>query len=132
MSFPTEPTNRDSVILLRDVAAWISYHDFLDEYRPANYETGDSVEVDGVDYTEDYESLLALRALHSEAKNYGYDSVLIAESYFTEYARQLADDMCQIEDEWPYTCIDWDKAANVLKQDYSEVDFDGVTYFLEA
>lgn len=33
---------------------------------------------------------------------------------------------------WPYNCIDWEKAANELKQDYSTVDFEGETYYYWA
>ena len=30
---------------------------------------------------------------------------------------------------WSY-CIDWDRAAEDLKMDYSAIDFDGVTYYV--
>lgn len=32
--------------------------------------------------------------------------------------------------EWPLRHIDWDAAAEELKQDYTSVEFDGVTYWI--
>jgi len=52
---------------------------------------------------------------------------LIREDCFEEYARELADELGLIPDDvqWPFTCIDWERAADELRQDYSEVTFDG-------
>jgi hypothetical protein len=49
-----------------------------------------------------------------------------------EYAEQLAEDIGAINKNatWPNDCIDWEKAADQLKQDYTEVDFDGVAYWI--
>ena len=59
-----------------------------------------------------------------------YPVTLICDSYFAEYAQQFADDVGAIDREqtWPSNCIDWEKAANELRIDYSEVEFDGITY----
>ncbi len=56
---------------------------------------------------------------------------LIRESYFEDYARELANDIYgkEIDDaKWPFSCIDWEQAANELRQDYTSIDFDGETY----
>lgn len=60
-----------------------------------------------------------------------YPTMLIPDSYFESYARDLADDLGLLNDHmtWPYTCIDWEKAARELQQDYSTVDYDGITYW---
>ena len=71
------------------------------------------------------------------------DSDLIHENDFEDHARQLADDIgvfhvpsdqygediMDISNRWPFTCIDWEYAANELKHDYTCVEFDGVTYY---
>ena len=59
---------------------------------------------------------------------------LIADSYFEEYAEQLADDIGAIDRNaiWPVNCIDWEKAARELQMDYSSVDFDGETYWYRS
>ena len=80
--------------------------------------------------------LKALEALQEEAEGYSpdwkYGASLIADSYFEDYARELAEDIGAIKDDvaWPCTCIDWEKAADELRQDYTSVEFDGVTYLV--
>jgi hypothetical protein len=77
----------------------------------------------------------ALRDLQNEAEsspNWRHGETLIRDSYFEEYAEQLADDIGAIDAKagWPCNCIDWEAAADLLRQDYSAVDFDGVTYWI--
>ena len=47
---------------------------------------------------------------------------------------ELADDIGAIPRDvaWPYTCIDWERAARELQYDYTGADFDGVTYYYRA
>lgn len=66
--------------------------------------------------------------------DWNYGETIIAESYFTEYAEEMAKDTGAIDPnaKWPLNHIDWDAAANELMQDYTESDFDGVTYYMRA
>jgi hypothetical protein len=59
-------------------------------------------------------------------------AALIRDSYFEDYARQLAEDIGAIDSKasWPNNHIDWEDATDALKQDYTEVDFDGVSYWI--
>ena len=61
---------------------------------------------------------------------------LIRESYFVEYAQDLAGDVCddfsKRSQQWPFSHIDWEAAAKELKQDYSSAEFDGVTYYYRS
>lgn len=89
---------------------------------------------------DEIEELATLEALLEECKDAGggdeqwngdwYPVTLIRESYFEEYAQELAYETGAITDgaQWPYTCIDWAQAARELKMDYTGVEFDGVTY----
>ena len=79
----------------------------------------------------------ALHALAEEAEQYAedwqYGTTLIRESYFTEYCRDLVADLGYLSDNLPPFIgdnIDWDGVADDLKMDYTEVDFDGVTYLV--
>ena len=80
--------------------------------------------------------LQALRALAEEASGYAadweYGETLIRDSYFQDYAQELAEDCGMLKDatSWPLTCIDWEQAAKELQQDYTAVEFDGVTYWI--
>jgi hypothetical protein len=60
---------------------------------------------------------------------------LIRDSYFETYARELADDLYGTEirnASWPFDYIDWTAAAEALQMDYSQVDYDGVTYWVRG
>lgn len=59
---------------------------------------------------------------------------LIADSHFTEYAQQLAEDIGAIrsDNQWPNYCIDWEYAARELQYDYSAVDIDGDRYWIRS
>lgn len=59
-----------------------------------------------------------------------YPVGLIRCTYFKEYAQDLAEDCGMIQDnaKWPYTCIDWDKAARELLMNYTTVSFNGIDY----
>jgi antirestriction protein len=60
-----------------------------------------------------------------------YPVTLIRDSYFRDYAEELAADigMIAVDVSWPNNCIDWDRAARELRMDYSSVEFDNVTYW---
>lgn len=117
MNHPVEITNFDDVIDLRDVEARIGYL-AIDEDDP---------EQDPDEKAE----LSRLRALVEECPS--SSGVLIRDSYFADYAEQFADDLGLIADasKWPFCCIDWERAADQLKADFHDVDFDGVEYWFE-
>lgn len=60
-----------------------------------------------------------------------YGETLIREDYFVQYAQELADDIGAVDKDavWPTSFIDWDAAAEALKQDYTEVTYRGTTYY---
>lgn len=58
-----------------------------------------------------------------------YPITLIAESHFTDYCVDLLDDCGDLPRDLPsYIAIDWDKTADNLKVDYSEIEIGGSTY----
>lgn len=60
-----------------------------------------------------------------------YPLSLVRDSYFEGFAHDEADSLGLIDNEasWPYTCIDWERAAEQLQMDYSSVEFDDETYW---
>jgi hypothetical protein len=84
------------------------------------------------------DELDALRALakegEAECSDWSHGETLIHEGYFVEYAKQFADDIGAIDRnaKWPLNHIDWDAAADELRGDYCELDFDGETYLARA
>lgn len=96
-----------------------------------------TVNDDNHEYQDDARELLALRALADEADgcaDWKYGEALIRDSYFEQYARDMADDIGAIQKNatWPNNYIDWEAATEALQQDYTSVDFDGVTYWIRS
>lgn len=86
------------------------------------------------------EELQALRAILSALEGMGgdeqwrgdwYPVTLIRDSYFRDYAEELAEEIGAIPrgSVWPTYCIDWERAARELRMDYTCVDIEGVTYW---
>jgi len=125
MAKRSRPNNDDNVIDSRDVIAAITAL----ESEIADFD-GDSDDLGDLE-----RELVNLKALADEAESCGdwrHGATLIADSYFEDYARQLAEDICGEavrNAQWPCNCIDWDKAASALQHDYTSVDFNGETYW---
>jgi hypothetical protein len=96
----------------------------------------EAMETDSPEALETMDELNALRALAEEASGYAadwkYGEQLIRDSYFKDFAQELAEDIGAINKDatWPNTCIDWDQAARELQQDYTSVTFDGIDYWI--
>jgi hypothetical protein len=78
-----------------------------------------------------------LRSLESEAEDCGdwvYGATLVRDSYFETFAQEEAESIGAIDPKasWPLGCIDWERAANELKMDYTAVDYDGETYYVRS
>lgn len=88
--------------------------------------------------TDDVEEWRRLTELAEEGESLAGDwthgATLIRDSYFKTYAQDLAEDIGAINRDasWPATCIDWDKAVRELQMDYSEVDYDGESYWVRS
>lgn len=142
-------SNTDDLIDVRDIIARIEE---LREARDTLRDEFDAMpENDGVDFdnwvrnqegfsSEEADELQTIEALMNDLEGMGgdekwegawYPITLIRDSYFRDYAQELADDIGAINADmsWPNNCIDWDRAARELQMDYSSVEFDGVTYW---
>ncbi len=133
MKGQNEISKFDDIIDSRDIIARIecleSERDSLDE----------DTSLEEWNESDEGQELKVLTALAEEASGYSSDwehgEALIRDSYFAEYAEQLAEDTGDYnsrEVRWPYTCIDWEQAARELQQDYTTVDFDGVDYWIRS
>lgn len=128
-------SNMDDVIDSRDIIERIEE---LEAEREALADGENGEALREWDEGDEGQELRALKALAEEAEGYApdwkYGEALIRDSYFREYAEQLADDIGAVDRNasWPCNCIDWDEAARQLKQDYTSVDFDGVEYWVRS
>ncbi len=126
-----EISNTDDLLDIRDVIARVEELESVD---------GLDEKIENLIEDADASELVMLRELLTECQGNGgdkqykgdwYPITLIRESYFKDYAQELAEELGAIPDSvtWPCTCIDWDQAARELQMDYTCVDFDGVTYY---
>lgn len=127
-----EITNSEDMIDVRDVIA---------RFEELETELDDAHEDDETNEALDLRAEFdTLKELLSDLEGNGgdeewrgswYPVTLIRESYFKDYAEQLAEDIGAINAEasWPNNCIDWDQAASELQMDYTSTEFDGVTYW---
>jgi antirestriction protein len=98
----------------------------------------DEQKPDGEKMTEiEHEELGALTNLKEQYvsdygdSSWGFGAQFIRDSYFEDYARELADDIGAVNNvaSWPSMYIDWEAATEALQMDYTEVVYDGVTYW---
>ena len=82
----------------------------------------------------EYRLLCELRDDCEGCGDWKYGEILVRDSYFTDYAQQLAEDIGAVDANatWPNNCIDWERAARELKMDYTSVSFGGVEYWLRS
>jgi hypothetical protein len=63
--------------------------------------------------------------------DFNYGASIIHEDYFTDYTQELVTDCGYISSDFPgWIEIDWEATANNVKNDYSEVTYNGNTYFI--
>ena len=121
-----EITHHEDIIDSRDVIARIK--ELESELKTAEADEDMSAE------QNELKTLKALEEKASCSPDWPHGEILINDNYFEEYAEDYARDMGAISSDvqWPQFHIDWTAAANALRQDYIEVDFDGVAYQIRA
>lgn len=86
---------------------------------------------------EEGKELDMLRALAEEAEQYNsdwkYGVQLIRSSYAEDYCQEELEDCGYIPKDIPWwIAIDWEKTTENWLQDYTEVEFDDVTYYIRS
>ncbi|MGD9670265.1 MAG: hypothetical protein AB7U75_14705 [Hyphomicrobiaceae bacterium] len=130
-------SNTDDTIAMSDLLDAIA--EIEDEYNALKdaAESGEDSDLEALDEFCDTSGWTVMNDLVDEVTQSCGDwqhEVLISESYFKEYAQELAEDIGAVNRnaDWPNNCIDWDAAAEQLKMDYTEVDFDGKAYWIRS
>jgi hypothetical protein len=126
-------SNSDDMIDVRDIIDRVEH---LEQLRqPGPVDLGDDSDTDQDTL---FAELATLESLLADLRGYGgdhewrgdwYPVSLIRDSYFVEAMRDLCEDIGDLPREMPsYLVIDWDATARNLRIDYSETEFDGITY----
>jgi len=132
--------NTADIIDSRDIIARIAYlRDLWAETTgddPGDYSLSGDDWLTGLseDERDELVTLLELAEEGETLADWQHGETLIRDSYFEEYARELAEDIGAVASDaaWPAYCIDWQRAARELQADYTSLDFDGVTYWARS
>ena len=129
MSRRSEVTNSEDVIDSRDVI------DRIEELQTEYDDLEDGTEETAEWISNNADKLAALKALAKQGEAYSddweYGSTLIRDSYFVDYCEELVKDIDGLPRNLPaYIVVDWAATANNLRVDYTDVEFDGVTYWV--
>lgn len=115
-----------------------------DEYEPptelaALYNAVPNATAWGMENRHDEVELAELLALLDDLRGNGgdhqwrgdwYPGYLIRDSYFVDYARETVQDCGYIPADLPtWIVVDWDATADQVREDYTNTDIDGVTYW---
>lgn len=101
----------------------------LEELRNLNDDEDEELDDDDAERLEVLESLDSEINLADTAENEGS---AIPDYDFEDYARQLAEDIYDMPEHWPFTCINWEQAAHELQMDYTSFEFEGTNYLVRS
>ena len=116
---------------------YVELDEMADDERTED-EDDELEELEGDFAAGDLEEYQNLKAFVSDAEDYcpdwPYGEQFIRDSYFVEYAQQLAEDIGAIDRnaQWPCYHINWEAAADELKIDYTSYDVAGTTYWARS
>ena len=73
-----------------------------------------------------------VRQLDGCVPDWVYGATMIHEDHFTEYAQDFADGIGAYDHDapWPLNHIDWEAAANELRNDYTTISYAGHDYLV--
>ena len=111
-----EITGTEEILYLDDIKTRIAY---LED--PGDTDPGDCTA-----------ELAELREVVSEINDYGYK--LIHETHMADYAQERAESVMGSgadTDAWPFNHIDWDAAADEMRNEMGDVTLFGETYYVD-
>ena len=132
-----------------DTRDLIEYKEHLEETLIDNYNSfidNSDFEIDDVDdinneefeeknnlELEEYNDIKTFCGELEDSPDFQYGESVIHESYFTEYTEDFLIDCGYIPKDLPYWIeIDMEATAENVKQDYTEVEFEGDFYYIRS
>ena len=89
----------------------------------------------GEDGAAEMVALIAFRDEADHLPDWEYGETFIHETHFTDYVQELVEDSGYIPADlpgWLANAIDWEKVADAYKEDYTEFELQGATYWAQA
>lgn len=108
------------------------YEDMTDTFEDIRFEE-EEIESWKEDWLDELKQIEEIDNIENECSEFSYGETLIEEDDFEEYCEELITDCGYISRDFPsWIIIDWEATANNVRQDYSEVDYQGITYLFRA
>ena len=121
---------------------WKSYFEGTDMEQEVEDHTFEDIDFnlegfrDGSDFNEMYEhynNIDTFCAELSDTPDYQWGEGVIHETYFTDYCEELLKDVGYIPRDMPsWIEIDFEKTAENMKVDYTEIIYDSESYYVRA
>lgn len=86
------------------------------------------------DWLDEIVSITDIEKLEDETgSEFNYGVTLIPEDDFTDYVKDLLEDCGYIPKDFPsWIEVDWEATADNVRQDYTETEYNGITYLFRA
>lgn len=106
------------------------YKDQTDEFDDILFEE-EEIQSWKEDWEDELKEIEEIDNIENElGSEFDYGVTLVHEDYFEEYTEELLTDCGYISKDFPsWIEIDWEATANNVKQDYTEVEYQGETYY---
>lgn len=106
------------------------YEDQTDDFEDILFEE-EEIQSWKEDWLNEIDEICEIEKIEDElGSEFEYGVTLIHEDYFEEYTEELLIDCGYISKDFPsWIEIDWEATANNIKQDYTEVEYQGETYY---
>ena len=94
----------------------------------------DAIEDFKIYWETEYKEIEEINQVEEEVgSEFSYGCTLIEEDDFEDYCEELVIDCGYIPKDFPsWIEIDWEATASNMKQDYSELDYQGITYLFRT
>jgi len=126
--------SRDVISALEEIE--LEREEFVQAVEDAETEEEKTAAEDDLMQFDEERDYLALKNLDNDGEEIFYEwkegTILIRESFFTEYIAELCADVGDLPRDLPWHIarnIDWEGLASDLQSDYSSIEFDGITYW---
>jgi len=84
-------------------------------------------------WNTEIEEIEAIDSIENECSEFFHGETLINEDCFEEYVKELLTDCGYISKDFPYWIeIDWSSTSENVKQDYSDLEYQGETYYFRS
>lgn len=109
------------------------YEEMTESFEDIRFEE-EEIGIWAEDWQEEIDKISCIDEIENEiGSEFDYGVTLIPEDDFTDYVEDLLKDCGYISDDFPsWIEIDWEATAENVKQDYSELEYEGETYLYRA